>query len=184
MFNLQGSELIIIVLLALVVLGPEKLPDAMRKAGQMYAELKKLSSGFQKEFRDAIDEPVKEMRNTANLLRDSADFRTLKNGERAEKPKSAEMGSADDLAPADPDATPTDEVPFAPGAPSEVEASDPAPGKAFDSAIRSSDPPIRQPADPPPDPPPPFAASAPHEPVQVDDVDHVDADGDDAETQE
>ena len=31
MFNLQGGEIVIIVLLALVVLGPEKLPDAMRK---------------------------------------------------------------------------------------------------------------------------------------------------------
>ncbi len=51
MFNLQGSEIIIVLLLALVVLGPEKLPDAMRKAGKAYAELKKMSSGFQSEFR-------------------------------------------------------------------------------------------------------------------------------------
>ena len=52
-FNLQGSEIVIVLLLALVVLGPEKLPDAMRKAGQFYAELKKMSSGFQSEFRSA-----------------------------------------------------------------------------------------------------------------------------------
>ena len=71
MFNLQGSELVIILLLALVVLGPEKLPEAMRKAGQFYAELKKMSSGFQDEFKAAIDEPMNEMRDTANLLRDS-----------------------------------------------------------------------------------------------------------------
>jgi sec-independent protein translocase protein TatB len=104
-FNLQGSELIIILLLALVVLGPEKLPEAMRKAGQFYAELKKMSSGFQEEFRSVVDEPMREMRDTANLLRDSADFRKLEAGERDEKPKSAEM------APADPAATPVDDVP-------------------------------------------------------------------------
>ena len=51
---------------------------------------------------------------TADLLRDSADFTKLQNGERGEKPKSAEMtdASAMNLAPADPDAVPTDDVPF------------------------------------------------------------------------
>jgi sec-independent protein translocase protein TatB len=111
-FNLQGSELIIILLLALVVLGPEKLPDAMRKAGQFYAELKRMSAGFQQEFKAVVDEPMREVRDTANMLRDSADFRTLQTGERDEKPKSAEMVAA-----ADPDATPVDEVPSFEGAP-------------------------------------------------------------------
>ena len=106
-FNLQGSEIIIILLLALVVLGPEKLPDAMRKAGKAYAELKKLSTGFQEEFKAAVEEPMREMRDTASLLRDSADFTKLQTGEREEKPKSAEM-----VAPADPDAVPTDDLPF------------------------------------------------------------------------
>ena len=66
-FNLQGSEIVIVLLLALVVLGPEKLPDAMRKLGELYAELKKMSSGFQSEFRAAIDEPMREVRDTANV---------------------------------------------------------------------------------------------------------------------
>lgn len=104
-FNLQGSELIIILLLALVVLGPEKLPEAMRRAGKFYAELKKMSSGFQEEFRSAVDEPMREMRETANLLKDSADFRKLQDGERDEKTKSAEMADASDIgtSPAAPD---------------------------------------------------------------------------------
>jgi sec-independent protein translocase protein TatB len=128
-FNLQGSELIIILLLALVVLGPEKLPEAMRKLGQLYAELKKMSSGFQQEFRNATDEPMREIRETANTLRDSVDFRKLSSGEREEKPKAAEMAAATPapvshttVAPADPQAVPTDDVPtgdgpFAPPAP-------------------------------------------------------------------
>jgi len=120
-FNLQGSELIIILLLALVVLGPEKLPEAMRKLGQFYAELKKMSSGFQKEFRNATDEPLREIRETANTLRDSMDFRNFASGEREEKPKSAEMAAATPttasapthttVAPADPEAVPTTDVP-------------------------------------------------------------------------
>ena len=49
---------------------------------------------------------------TADLLRDSTDFTTLAEGEREEKPKSAEMGDLSRLAPADPDAVPVDDVPF------------------------------------------------------------------------
>ncbi len=56
MFNLQGSEIIVILLLALVVLGPEKLPEAVRKFTQTYSELKKMSSGFQSELKSALDE--------------------------------------------------------------------------------------------------------------------------------
>ena len=121
MFNFQGSEIIIILLLALVVLGPEKLPEAMRRLGRLYADLKKMSTGFQEEFRAAVDEPTRELRDTANTLRDSLDFRKLQDGDRAEKPKSAEMATADaapagpvptDLAPADPESVPSDDVPF------------------------------------------------------------------------
>lgn len=73
MFNLQGSEIIVILLLALVVLGPDKLPDAIRKFTQTYSEFKKMSSGFQSELKSALDEPMREMRATANLMRDAVD---------------------------------------------------------------------------------------------------------------
>jgi len=73
-FNLSGSEIIVILLLALVVLGPEKLPDALRRAGRTYAELKKMGNSFQTEMRSVIDEPMKEMRETADMLRSSATF--------------------------------------------------------------------------------------------------------------
>ncbi len=114
------------MLLALVVLGPEKLPEAMRKAGQMYGELKKMSSSFQSEFRSVLDEPVREVKETADLLRDSADFTKLQNGERDEKPKSGEMSEAGamNLAPADPDSVPTDDVPFRPADPDSVPTDD------------------------------------------------------------
>jgi sec-independent protein translocase protein TatB len=72
-FNLQGSEIIVILLIALVVLGPERLPDAVRRFMQTYNELKKMSSGFQSEIKSAFDEPMREMRNTAQMVRDAAD---------------------------------------------------------------------------------------------------------------
>ena len=139
MFNLQGSEIIIVLLLALVVLGPEKLPDAMRKAGKAYSELKKMSTSFQSEFRAAVDEPLREIRETANVLRDSADFTKLQDGERSEKPKSGEMAAIGD------EGGPTADVPtFETSAstdssgPSMTDDSEPAP---FASA--EAEPPVR-----------------------------------------
>ncbi len=74
MFNLSGSEIIVILLLALVILGPDKLPDAMRKAGKTFAELKKLSNGFQDEVRKGFEEPVKEVKKTAAAVRSATKF--------------------------------------------------------------------------------------------------------------
>ncbi len=71
MFNLQGGELIIVALLALVVLGPEKLPEAARWIGRMYAQLKRMGDGFAQEVRSSIDEPMREVRGLADDLRDS-----------------------------------------------------------------------------------------------------------------
>ncbi len=69
MFNVSGSEIVIILLLALIVLGPEKLPEAMRRFGRVYTELRNMSRGFQSEVRSAFEEPVRELRDTAELAR-------------------------------------------------------------------------------------------------------------------
>lgn len=74
MFNLQGSEIIFLLLIALVVLGPEKLPDAIRKFGRVYGELRKMANGFQGELRSAFDEPMREIRGTADAIRQAANL--------------------------------------------------------------------------------------------------------------
>jgi len=56
MFNVGGGELLVIVLIALVVLGPQRLPDAMRTVGRVMGEVKRISSGFQQELTDAISD--------------------------------------------------------------------------------------------------------------------------------
>ncbi len=74
MFNLSGSEIVFLLLIALIVLGPEKLPEAVRKFGKAYAEIKKMSSGFQSELKSALDEPMREMRETADAFKKAANF--------------------------------------------------------------------------------------------------------------
>jgi sec-independent protein translocase protein TatB len=105
-FNLSGTEVIVILLLALVVLGPEKLPDAMRRFGRTYAELKKMGNSFQDEFKAAMDEPMKEMRETADMLRRSTDITA------ADAPSGPTT---------DPQADPPAGVAAAPGEPPEIE---------------------------------------------------------------
>lgn len=102
MFNLSGSEIVIILLLALIVLGPEKLPDAIRRFGRIYGELRRMGSGFQSEFRNAFDEPLKEMRQTAQLTRDAV----LKAADEpsdseSEVPDRTQTGGASGTTPAD-----------------------------------------------------------------------------------
>lgn len=59
MFNVGGPEFLIILLVALVVLGPTRLPDALRQVGKFIGEAKKLSSNFQNEVQEAMKDPVK-----------------------------------------------------------------------------------------------------------------------------
>lgn len=58
MGNLGGLEVVVILLVALVVLGPSKLPHAARQVGRALTELRRISSGFQKEMREAMADPI------------------------------------------------------------------------------------------------------------------------------
>ncbi len=60
MGNLGGMEVVVILLVALIVLGPTKLPEAARQVGQAMTELRRVSGGFQRELREAIQDPIQE----------------------------------------------------------------------------------------------------------------------------
>jgi sec-independent protein translocase protein TatB len=69
MFNVGGGELLIILFVALVVLGPDKLPDAARKIGNVMGEIKRMSSGFQDEFKAAMDTPNKAVKSVRETVK-------------------------------------------------------------------------------------------------------------------
>jgi len=68
-FNLSGSEIFFLLLIGLVVLGPEKLPEAMRKFGRVYNEVRKVAGGMQTDLRRTFEDPVNEFRKTTNQAR-------------------------------------------------------------------------------------------------------------------
>lgn len=55
MFNIGAGELMVILLIALIVLGPQRLPDAAKQVGRVMGDLRRISSGFQQELKDALD---------------------------------------------------------------------------------------------------------------------------------
>lgn len=58
MFNVGGGEVLVVLLVALIFLGPHRLPDAARQVGKFMAEMRRMSNGFQSELRNALDEPL------------------------------------------------------------------------------------------------------------------------------
>jgi Tat protein translocase TatB subunit len=56
MFNVGPGELLAILALALVVLGPGRLPEAVRTAGRAMGELRRISGDLQRELRTALDD--------------------------------------------------------------------------------------------------------------------------------
>lgn len=55
MFNIGGSELLVILFVALIFLGPERLPTAARQLGKTITQLRQMAAGFQREFEDAVN---------------------------------------------------------------------------------------------------------------------------------
>jgi len=87
--DVSGGELIVILLVALVVLGPTRLPEMARKAGQWSRELRNTA----RELRAGLEAEVKEVREVVEEAR-----RPLK--EARQELKSASQAFDDAAAPA------------------------------------------------------------------------------------
>jgi len=53
--SLGPAEILVILVVALIVLGPNRLPEAGRQVGKALAEVKRWSQGVQDEIKSAID---------------------------------------------------------------------------------------------------------------------------------
>lgn len=58
MGSIGPAEILVVLVVALIVLGPTRLPEAARSMGKAIAELRRVTSGMQAEVRDAFaDQP-------------------------------------------------------------------------------------------------------------------------------
>lgn len=56
MFDVGWSELLLIGIVALIVIGPKELPGALRTLGQWMGKLRRMASEFQGQFQEAMRE--------------------------------------------------------------------------------------------------------------------------------
>ena len=78
--NIGLGELLFIALIALVVLGPERLPEMMRRLGRVTGQIRALSAEFQRQLdeetrdlRQPFDEARREVEGTIRPLREARD---------------------------------------------------------------------------------------------------------------
>lgn len=80
MFNLGSSELLLILLVALIVVGPKDLPKVARTLGKWIRQLKKMLNDFKEET--GLDDTVKELkdatRDVNTVLREADPRKDLK----------------------------------------------------------------------------------------------------------
>ena len=57
MGNLGGGEILVILMLGLLVLGPARLAVVARHMGSMVREVRRVAEGFQEEIRDLVEDP-------------------------------------------------------------------------------------------------------------------------------
>jgi sec-independent protein translocase protein TatB len=56
MFDISWSELLVIAVVAIVVVGPKDLPRALRAIGQWSGRIKRMAREFQNQFNEAVRE--------------------------------------------------------------------------------------------------------------------------------
>ena len=59
MFGIGSPEFIVIAVVALVVLGPERIPDVMRRIGQFYRQAREMSDSLTSELRQQWEEGMR-----------------------------------------------------------------------------------------------------------------------------
>ena len=84
MFGIGPMELIVVAVVAIVVVGPKRLPEAMRKMGKMFVQLRRqtheIRQGFNDVVRDAEREleldRIRELKEQVDKLRDTSSIKS------------------------------------------------------------------------------------------------------------
>tara|TARA_Y100000768_G_scaffold116641_1_gene86169 strand:+ start:4271 stop:4573 length:303 start_codon:yes stop_codon:yes gene_type:complete len=59
-FNIGGGELLIIILVIVIFIGPSKLPEVANTLGRLSATIRRFNQSFQDEIRNSFEDPIEE----------------------------------------------------------------------------------------------------------------------------
>ncbi|MFO1090091.1 MAG: Sec-independent protein translocase protein TatB [Hyphomicrobiales bacterium] len=145
-FGVGYSEIMVVAIVALIVIGPKDLPKVLRTIGQMTAGLRRMAGEFQRHLDDAmkeagLDEVKREVQSMASDVKQMASLDVVEEMKKTEADiKQAMAGSAPVVPPAaSSPATPPAAAPASTAAeppPAKLEA--PAPHAAPATPVASS----------------------------------------------
>ena len=73
MFDVGWSELVVIGIVALIVIGPKELPTVLRTIGQYMTKIRRMASEFQGQFQEAMREAeMEELKKNVDSLNQAA----------------------------------------------------------------------------------------------------------------
>jgi sec-independent protein translocase protein TatB len=118
MFDIGWSEILVIAVVALVVIGPKELPEVIRGIGRTVAKLRSMAAEFQGQFNQALHEAdLGDLKKNVDDIRAIANpLQTLKDEVRTSIESAVAAAEAKPAAPA-PEAPPAETAPEPPGAP-------------------------------------------------------------------
>ena len=120
------TELLVIFVIGLLVLGPKRLPELARSLGKGIAEFRRASMDIRREFMDVAED----VRIRPPSLEETASDMPAQAGDVARVPERAEAGSEPDTASPESPGRPSADEGDEPGAQTEPRSGDPAPGKS------------------------------------------------------
>ncbi|PQZ95960.1 Sec-independent protein translocase TatB [Arthrobacter sp. MYb227] len=59
--GINGSELVVLAILAVVILGPEKLPEYAAQLARLVKELRRMATGAKEQLRDEVGDEIVDM---------------------------------------------------------------------------------------------------------------------------
>ena len=93
MFNIGGGELLIIILVIIIFIGPSKLPEVANTLGRLSTTIRRLNQSFQDEIRDSFEDPIEEAareRGKQILSKESEDLENIEIDDSDSKPTDGE----------------------------------------------------------------------------------------------
>ncbi len=71
MFDIGWSELLVIAVVAIIVVGPKDLPGMLRAFGRTMTQVRRTANDFKRQFNEALREAVGENRETSSSANDA-----------------------------------------------------------------------------------------------------------------